>query len=194
MRTLNANGQALQARRLAGEQIPVIPLLYIAFATPQRWAIAGHSVSWSSQTWAARDILLSNLQSEQGDFSHIQITLPGVTDPERALAFEDCDGLTVQIYRAWIDPDGSTTGTPGGVGDALLMWAGELDQPGWQSGRESVLHFTAESLASIALRPRASRYTNDEQQRLHAGDTSLDFDPATDAGPLSWPAASYFRV
>ena len=80
------------------------------------------------------------------------------------------------------------------VGDALLFWEGELDQAGWQAGRESIAHFTAESLASVALRPKPSRYTNDEQQRLYPGDTSLDVDPATDAATVVWPAASYFRV
>jgi hypothetical protein len=44
------------------------------------------------------------------------------------------------------------------------------------------------------MRPKPSRYTNDEQQRMFSGDTSLDRDPATDAAPVTWPAASYFRV
>lgn len=196
MRALNANGQALQARRLAGESIPVVPLLFIDFASPQRWALHGVDLVWSAQTWSHREVLLSNIQSEQGDLSQIQITLPGVSDAERALAFEDCEGVEVLIYRAWVDPDGATLGaaSAGGVADALLYWSGELDIPGWSTGQSSMAHFIAESRASIAMRPSVSRYTNDEQQRLFPGDTSLDFDPATDRGPLVWPAASYFRV
>lgn len=202
MRTLNTNGAALQARRLAGERIPVVPLLYLGpnpvtgtgIAVAQRWAIDGTPRVWDSQTWAARDIVLGNLQSEVSEFSGITITLPAVTDPERALVFSDVEGSLVRIYRAWVDPDGATTGTPGAVGDALLFWEGELDQAGWQAGRESIAHFTAESLASVALRPKPSRYTNDEQQRLSPGDTSLDVDPATDAATIVWPAASFFRV
>jgi hypothetical protein len=46
----------------------------------------------------------------------------------------------------------------------------------------------------VALRPRVTRYTNNEQQRLYPGDTSLDVDPLTDAASLVWPAASYFKV
>ena len=76
----------------------------------------------------------------------------------------------------------------------MQVWAGELDMPGWQGGPEALVHFSAESRASIALRQRPSRYTHDEQQRLYAGDTSLNFDPATDAAPVVWPAASYFRT
>lgn len=189
MRTLNTAGQALQARRLAGENIPVVPLLYIGFAVAQRWALCGlQKLVWGGHDWVGRDVLLSNLQTEVGELSGIQITLAGVTDPERALAFADVEGAPVEIYRAWVDP------ADGSVADALLWWSGEIDVPGWQAGRESLLHFTAESRASISLRPSPSRYTNDEQRRLYSGDTSLDFDPATDAAAVVWPAASYFRV
>lgn len=202
MRALNASGAALQVRRLAGERIPVIPLLYLGpnaitgtgIAVAQRWAIDGTARVWSSQTWVARDIVLSNIQSEMSEHSAMQITLPGVSDTERALAFSDVEGSQVLLYRAWVDPDGATTGTPGSVADALLYWEGELDQAGWQAGSISVVHFTAESLASIALRTKPSRYTNDEQQRLFPGDTSLDRDPATDAAFITWPAATFFHV
>jgi hypothetical protein len=197
MRTLNANGAALQTRILAGDAGATrIVLLHIAFTVAQRWALAGSAVSWSSETWSARDIVLSNIQSEQGDLSHIQITSPGVTDSERALAFEDSEGAACNVYFAWFDKDGATTGTPGTVGDALLMWAGELDQPGWTTGlgETNAIHFTAESRASIALHPSVSRYSNDEQQRLFSGDTSLDFDPRADGGPKPWPSADFYKV
>lgn len=202
MRTLNTNGAALQARRLAGEKIPVVPLLYLGpnpttgtgIAVAQRWAIDDVDRVWGGFTWTRRDVALSNIQSELSELSAMQITLPGVTDPERALVFSDVEGSQVELYRAWVDPTGATTGTPGSVADALLFWSGELDQAGWQAGSLSVAHFTAESLASISLRTKPSRYTNEEQQRLFTGDTSLNVDPATDAAPLVWPAASFFRV
>ena len=189
MRTLNTAGAALQVRRLAGEAIPVVPLVFIDFDVPQRWALCGlQKLVWGGFDWTGREVLLSNVQTEQGDLSTLQITLPGVTDAERALAFADVEGTQVQIYRAWVDP------ANGSVADALLVWEGELDVPGWQAGRSAVVHFRAESRAAISLRPSVSRYTNDEQQRLYPGDTALDFDPATDAAPVTWPAASYFRV
>jgi hypothetical protein len=189
MRALNTAGQALQVRRLAGEAIAVVPLVYMGFTVAQRWALCGlQKLVWGGFDWVGREVLLSNIQTEQGDLSTLQITLAGVTDAERALAFSDVEGAPVQIYRAWVDP------TNGSVADALLYWEGEVDIPGWQAGREALLHFRAESRAAISLRPSVSRYTNDEQQRLYPGDTSLDFDPATDAAALTWPAASFFRV
>jgi hypothetical protein len=186
--TLNAGGQALQARRLLGEKIPVVWLLYLGLAAPQRYALAGVDLVWGGHTWTARDVVISDVEDDVSDYSALQITLPGVTDPERAQAFADVEGAAVQLYRAWVDPATAQ------VADAVLRWSGELDVPGWQVGREALVHFVAESRAAIALRPSPIRYTNEEQQRLYPGDTSLDFDPATDAKPVAWPAASWFRV
>lgn len=188
MRTLNGTAQALQAARLTGAKVPVVRLLYLGLASPQRWAVAGAPLVWGGYTWAARDVALGEVQSEIGDFPALSITLPGVTDAERALAFADVEGAPVEVYRAWVDP------TTGAVADALLVWSGALDVPGWQAGAEAMVHFTAESRAALAMQVNAIRYTDDEQRRQHAGDTSLDFDPATDAGPVVWPAAGYFRV
>ncbi|MEY2653781.1 MAG: hypothetical protein RLZZ524_809 [Pseudomonadota bacterium] len=187
MRTLNADALALQTRRLAGEKIPVIPLLFLDLTTPQRWAIAGTPLVWGGYTWEARDILLGEVEDSGSEYSGLRITLPGVSDSERALAFEDVEGAACELRLAYVDPDTAV------VEDAVLVWAGELDVSGWQAGPEAIVHFTAEHRASIALRPRPSRYTNDEQQRLYTGDTSLDFDPQTDAAPVVWPAAGYFR-
>lgn len=188
MRTLNTAGQALLDRLVAGEKIPVVDLLYMGLPVPQRWALAGVPLVWGGNTWQARDIAISELADEVPSINNLRITLPGVTESERALALDgDIEGAAVELYKALVDPD------TGAVGDALLVWAGELDMPGWQYGREAAVHFSAEHRATIALRPRVSRYTNDEQQRLYAGDTSLDIDPATDGGDLIWPAAGFYK-
>ena len=188
MKSLNVAGQALQARRVAGEKIPIVDLVYLGLTVPQRWAVCGLQLVWGGYTWAARDVRLSDVQRSIADYSALQITLPAIADAERALAFADVEGAPVEIYRAWVDPQ------TGVVADAILRWAGELDLAGWQDGAEAYVHFGAESRAALALTPKVSRYTNDEQQRINPGDTCFDFDPATDAAPLVWPAASYWKV
>lgn len=188
MRALNATAQALLARLIAGEKIPVVDLLYMGLPIPQRWALCGIPLEWGGYTWQPRDIVVSEVADDTGAISNLRITLPGVTSAERSLAIgSDVEGSDVQLYKAFVDPD------TGAVGDAMLVWAGELDIPGWQYGKESTVEFTAEHRATIALRPRPSRYTNDEQQRLFPGDTSLNVDPATDGASIVWPAASYFK-
>lgn len=189
MRPLNAAAQALRVRALAGEKIPVIPLVYIGLPVPQRWALCGLDLVWAGFTWAAQDLGLEAIEDDAGQPSGLRISLPGITPSQVALGVDDdIEGAPVTVSLAWVDPDTAA------VADALQVWAGELDMPGWQDGPRAVVQFAAEHRASIAARPRVSRYTNDEQQRLYPGDTSLNFDPATDGAPMVWPSASFFRV
>jgi hypothetical protein len=188
MRTLNTAGAALLARLQAGEQIPVVNLVQVDLSTVQYYACCGIPLIWNSQTWAPADIAIAAVEDAVTDLTNVTMTLPGVTSAQIALAFDSSiDGAPVHIYTAFVDPD------TGVVGDAMLIWSGELDLPGWQDGHEANVIFTAEHRGTIALAARPSRYTNDEQQRLYPGDTSLDFDPATDATPIVWPAASFFK-
>lgn len=189
MRSVNAAAQALRTRARNGEQIPVVPLVYFGLAVPQRWAICGVPLVWGGHTWAPLDIAASEVADDALQPAGLKFTLPAVSDSQIALAIAgDVDGKPVTVHLAWVDPD------TGHVADALQVWAGELDVAGWQDGAQALAHLTAEHRAALAMRQRASRYTNDEQQRLHPGDTALNVDPMTDAAPLVWPAAAYFRA
>jgi len=188
VRALNGAAQALRTRALAGEKIPVVPLVYFGLTVPQRWAIAGVPLVWGGYTWAPLDIAIGGLRDDATQLVDLQFTLPAVAPAELALAAQDLEGAAVTVSMAWVDP------ATAAVADALQVWAGQLDQPGWQDGPTAVAQFRAVHRGNIALQPRASRYTNDEQQSLYAGDTALDVDPLTDAAALVWPAASYFKV
>lgn len=189
MRALNTAGQALHTRALAGELIPVVPLVHFALVADQRWAVCGIPLVWGGHTWEPLDIAIGEIADDANQASGLRFTLPAVDDAQLALAIAgDVEGAAVTVYQAWVDPD------TGEVADAMQVWAGELDVAGWQDGPQAVAHVTAEHRATVALRGRVSRYTHDEQLRLSAGDTALDVDPLTDAAPLVWPAASYFKV
>ena len=190
MRTLNTAGAALYARLLAGEQIDLVPLVYLGLPVPQRWALAGRDVPWGADVYTAFDVgLEGGMQDETGTPGGLSLAVPAVTPAQIALAADgDVEGAPVLVYLALVDP------ANGQAADALQVGAFELDQPGWEDGLQAVAHFAAESRAAVVMRPNPSRYTNDEQQRLYPGDTSLNFDPATDAGPLNWPNADYYKV
>lgn len=189
MRAINPAAHALRARALAGEQIPVVPLVHFALQVPQRWAVCGIPLQWAGETWQPLDIAISDIADDASDPGGLRFTFPAVTESQLSLALAgDVDGKRVTVHLAWVDP---STGT---VADAMQVWAGELDVSGWQDGQQALAHFTGEHRASLAMRTRPSRYTNDEQQRLHPGDTALNVDPLTDAAALVWPAASYFRA
>lgn len=188
MRTLNTAAQALRTRAMAGESIPVVQLVEIHLATVWRLACCGVPLEWAGHTWAATGLTVGAVESELGEFVGVTVTLPGATESQLALAFdEDLEGATLRVYEAWVDPDTAE------VADAPLAWAGALETPVIEDGPTAAIGVQAEHRGAIAVRPKPSRYTHDEQQRLFAGDTSLDFDPATDAAPLAWPAASYFK-
>jgi len=189
MRSVNPTAAALRARRLAGEKIPQVPLVYVGItAAPQRWALCGVPLEWGGYTWEPLDIAIGSVTESAQQTDGIRLTLPAVTPAQLALAAQDLEGAPLTIRLAEVDPDTAA------VADAVQLWAGELDQPGWQDGPQAVSHFRAEPASTVALRNRVSRYTNDEQQRLYPGDTSLDVDPMTDAAPQVWPAASYFKI
>lgn len=185
MKTLTSIGNALLARYVAGEPINIVKLIHIALPVAQRWAVGGTEVTWGGFTWAAREIGLTAVENELGPSDLVRITLPGITDSERSLAFEDAEGVDCNIYVALVDPDTAEA-------DAVLVWAGQIGVAGWEAGRQAAVHYTAESMLAAAMAQRPSRYTDEEQQRLHPGDTCLNQDPALDAAPISWPARSFF--
>lgn len=189
MRTLNSDALALLARIEAGDQIPLVQLVEMLFDTPLRFTTAGHSIIWDGDTYASAGLgTIDPIEDSAGEVQALQFTLPGITPEQIAIALtETVEGVTVRVYDAMLDPD------TGEVADAVLAWSGTLNVPSIEDGATATVIVTAEHRGMLALRPKPSRYTNDEQQRLYPGDTSLDIDPETDAGPIAWPAASFFK-
>lgn len=189
MRTWNAGAQALiDAAAAGGAPLQQVALLYIGFTVPQRYAIAGHLKTWGGNDWQPLDVAVTAVDDSVDSRTALRFTFPGVTTGELALALSgDVEGAAVNLYTALCNADGT-------VADAVLVWSGLLDVPGWQDGAEAFVHFTAEHLEDVAARPRPLRYTNDAQQRISSGDTFLDVDALTDGAARVWPAASYFKV
>jgi hypothetical protein len=166
-----------------------VQLVEMELAVTVRLTTAGHPLSWGGHTWAPAGLGQVNpIEDDAGEIQAVQFDLPGVSPAQLSLALtEPVEGKTVRIYDALLDPADGT------VADAVVAWVGSLNVPAIEDGPQATVAVTAEHRGMLALRPKPTRYTNDEQQRLHTGDTSLDIDPATDAAPLAWPAATYFR-
>lgn len=190
MRALNAGALALLARAQAGEQVPMVQLVQLGLAVPQYLTTAGRRIEWGGQYWLPAGLgAIEPVQDTAAELPGLQFTLPGISEAQLAVALESgTEGTAVRVYDALIDPD------TGACEDAVLAWSGTLNVPTLQDGPQADMVVTAEHRGMLALRPKVSRYTDDEQRRLYAGDTSLDFDPAVDAAPMVWPAASFFRV
>jgi hypothetical protein len=188
MRTLNAGALALLARIQAGERVPMVQLVEIMTSTPLRLTTAGGPVVWAGETWYGNSVSVDPVADSAGEYPAISLSMPAVTEDQISVVLtQPVEGVALRIYDALLDPD------TGVVADAVLAWSGTLNVPGIEDGPTAVASVTAEHRGVTALRQKPSRYTDDEQRRLYPGDTALDFDPATDAAPVAWPAASYFR-
>jgi hypothetical protein len=189
VRALNAAALALLGRIQAGEQIPAVQLVEMQFAGgTERYCTAGCAVVWGGYTWLGLGLSVEAVADTVGDIPSLTLGLPAVSDSQIALALaQPIEGTVLHVYDALVDP------ATGAVADAVMAWSGTLNMPGIEDGPVASIQVMAEHRGVLALRAKPSRYTDDEQQRLHPGDTSLKFDPATDAAPLVWPAASYFR-
>ncbi len=189
MRTIDAPAQALLDRIAAGEQVPVVQLIDMQFTPNLRYTTAGHNIEWDGETWITAGIgTVDPIEDSAGEVQALQFSLPGISAEQIALALtEPVEGTRVLVYDALVDPD------TGEVAGAVRAWSGTLNVPSVEDGQVATVIVTAEHRGMSALRPKPSRYTDDEQQRLFPGDTSLDIDPATDAAPIPWPTASFFK-
>lgn len=187
MRSLNAGAQALLARAVAGEDIGVAQLVEIGLAVPQYYTTAGFPLVWGGQTWLGDSMQLAQVSHEMGALPGLEITLPAVTEAQMTIALGDAtEGAAVTVRECLVDPN------TGEVPDAMLVWRGRVNTRRMSYGGNAIIVLSCEHRGARALRTKPSRYTNDEQQRLHPGDASLDFDPKTDGARLVWPAASYY--
>lgn len=188
MRALNATALALLSRIESGEQIPAVQLVEFGFTPTERYTTAGVQIVWGGYTWLPLGLGIEPVDDSAGDMPGLTFALPGVSEAVIAQALNSqVEGVSVRVYDALVDPQSAV------VADAVLAWSGTLNVPGIEDGPRATVNMGAEHRGALALRPKASRYTHDEQSRLYPGDTALKFDPATDAAPLAWPAASYFR-
>ena len=190
MRVLNTAGQALLARMLAGEQVPVVQLVEVQFAAATVYlTTAGARIVWAGQNWEPAGLgVIEPIEDTATEMPALRVTLPALTPEQLFVALEPgTEGRPVRVYDALVDPD------TGECADAVPAWSGTLNVPALQDGPQADLVVTAEHRGMLALRPKASRYTDDEQRRLYPGDNFCNVDPVTDAKPLAWPAASFFR-
>jgi hypothetical protein len=77
------------------------------------------------------------------------------------------------------------------AGAPVLIFRGTINQPSGDMGASA--SFTIELSSRLAdwQRPRASRYTDAEQQKLHPGDKGMEFVAELSKRKLIWPRAAF---
>ena len=173
----------------AGQQGVLVQLVEMQLTVTVYLTTAGQPVTWDGHTWAPMGLgRIEPVEDATAELRSLAFILPAVNPSQLSLALtEPVEGKTLRVYDAFIDP------ATGVVGQVELAFSGTLNVPTIDDGPTAAVSVTAEHRGVAAVRVKPTRYTDDDQRRRYPGDTCLDFDPATDAAPVPWPAASYFK-
>lgn len=142
-------------------------------ATVNTWTGQG-SISWDSKTWTGTGELIgfsSFPERMDGSAQGIQMTVNGVDSTLLSDATEDeWQGAAVGVWIAFVDTSGAI------IGDPFKMFGGLMDTAEiYDDGERATITINAESRLIDQLRTIQYRYTDQDQQKLYAGDKGFEF-------------------
>lgn len=187
MRTLSA--PALAA--LQSQALPLAVLIEMALSTPLNLNTSSLNLTIGGTTYLGTGGLgqIEAVQETPAEVQQLRFKLSGVPSTAIALALtEQVQGKLVTLKLCVFDP------ATYAVLDTRTRWVGRLDVMTIDDGGSTgVLSVTAEHAGIDLTRPGTTAYTNDEQQRLHPGDLSLQYLNDQVEQRIVWPAASFGR-
>jgi hypothetical protein len=148
--------------------------LTFASETLHIWTGTG-TYSWSGNSYLGVGHLGSISQIQEDSTVQAQsvtLTLESVTEDNLTEALGDIQqGAPVKIWAALFQADGKTL-----IGSPTLFFAGRVDQPTIKEGPEGCfVSIVCENRMADLQRPHERRYTQQEQQALHPGDTGFNY-------------------
>lgn len=187
MRTIAAPAASAQA----SDSMILVLLVDMMLTVPVYMSSAPITISFGGVDYLG----LGNLGSVEavddgpGEYKNLVFTLNGVASDVISLALnESIRGRAVYVRLATVS---QSTGL---VLDAPLIWSGSLDQMPIQMGQaSSVINVTAEHRGVTFGRPKPINYTDADQKRLSAGDTSLKTIQSQSTHTDVWPSAQFWR-
>jgi hypothetical protein len=163
------------------DQPVVNPFLAIRLETPDpvyvftgRGQIVFDDADGNSRTWlGAGEVGAIDTIGEatDGSATGIKVTLFKIPSEFRAdIADQAVRGVTFEMYAGALNETFQT------VEAAVLIWKGRLDDYRiTDSGTELAVEVSGESRAIDQRRPAIKRFTDEYQQRLHAGDKFFEY-------------------
>lgn len=117
----------------------------------------------------------------------LTLQLAGIPRDLVALALQQTyQGRRATVFEVPFLPTGEPIGS-------IVLFRGRMDQMDIALGDTATVRVQLENRLADWDRARASRYTNEEQQRRYPGDKGLEFVPSTTETDLVWPAASFWN-
>ena len=186
MRTLSAPAiAALAAKPFGLAQLVTMYLSSTVYLNTSAWTL-----TWAGNTYlgAASVGGIGVVDDSPGEVKGLQFQLNGVPSESLALALaEPVQGKSVTIETAIFNSDGA-------VVDAIIEWAGRLDvMTITEDGGSATIGVSAEHIGIDLIRPTNLLFSNQDQQRLYAGDNFSEYVIDQSEQLLIWPAASYWK-
>lgn len=187
MRTITSDALTV----LSGPAMGLALLVQMSFSPVVRLASGSVAIQYDGQLYYGAGALgaVEAVRDEVNSTQGLRFTLSGVPSEYVALALqEEARGVACTVRLAVLHPDTHA------LMDAPLLWSGTLDQmPIAYGNTTSTIGVSGVHKGALLRRPKPLRYTDGDQQRLHAGDTSLRFVVSQSQKQDVWPAASYLR-
>ncbi len=152
-------------------------------------------------TNAPRNITISNNENEEITFTSvgslgnvsaveegaelqaysIAVTLAGINKELLAIALQQhYQGRAAKLWLALLDKNSLIIGEP------ILLFAGRIDAMQWNAGENAQIILNIQNPLADWERPKLSRYTNSEQQKLFPNDKFFEFLNSLAEKPIFW--------
>lgn len=187
MRTLSGAASAA----LSSSRVTIATLVEMMLTQPIRLNSSPVNLPWGGYDWLGAGNLgaIDEVKDSPGERKPLRFSLSAVPSDQLSLALQEpVRNRICNVYLAILDNDTQQ------VVDAPLTWTGTLSHmPIEQTGDTAVISVIAAHAMDTMGRIKPLRYTDADQRRLFAGDTSLRFVVSQANHQDIWPAASFFR-
>jgi hypothetical protein len=172
---------------LSAAQVPVILLVEMGFSPVLRMATSAVDIVWSGNTYLRTGNLgaVEVIRDTAGEAQALQFSLSGVPSENIALALGTSARNKTCVVRLAILNEATHA-----IEDVSTVGNYELDQ---LSIAGSTISVTAVPKSRVFARSKPLRYTDADQQKVSAGDRSLEMIVSQATGEIIWPAASWGR-
>ncbi|MBL3601305.1 MAG: hypothetical protein JMN25_15810 [gamma proteobacterium endosymbiont of Lamellibrachia anaximandri] len=169
-RDLHTDTQA----QLATRHIPLLAFVEMEFGSGVlRLHSGAGNIVWNGQTWVGAGALgeISAIQeSDELQSMDLQLALSGISPALMATAMsEEYHNRPARLWLAILDSHYQIQGDPIGP------FVGTMDTMDGELGEEGKIVVTVKNRLADWERPRARRYTNEDQQAEFPGDLGMEF-------------------
>lgn len=184
MRTLSAGMQTA----LDAAHVQTLLFVQVDFTSgTQYYCSAGASIVWNGQTWLGTGGLvgIDPIRESSGvEAVGLRLTMSGVPSALISLALgETIQGRTLTIWAAALDSSNAVIASP------LQVFAGRVDTMTIEeSGDTANVTVTVESEMVGLMSAAVRRYTNEDQQKVYAGDKVFEYVPQMVEKVLPFPS------